>query len=216
MKILIIDPLHNSPGEHDDDGAFELGAQKLAAVLGPGATRFSFDNGNGYAARFAELRTFVKGKQFDGIVEVSHSTHTRLQSGVNVHNVDDLLHELAEPLPRVAVLLACSAASPPIESSISFQLARHGVETIAHSTVGHAYLNPHLVDVRLVGGFPMWRTIPIRFPSATTAWRAWVAFVRRGGWVDVTRFALGVFGDLHVTGLYRDVDGFIRWTPPGA
>lgn len=195
MRVLIIDPLHNTPGEHDDDGAFEPGAEKLAkafAGAGVDATRFSFDNTFGYDARVAQLRSFITGKQFDALVEVSHGLHTKLQSGISVINDHLVLNDFAPPAPKVAVLLACSAASPPIESSIAYQLARDGLEVLAHATVGHAFLNPFVVHVRPGATIDAPQPHDFVVLPFSSNWHAWT--------VEPARF-------------YRGPTGFIHWTP---
>ncbi len=220
MNVLIVDPLHNSPGEHDDSGAFELGAEKLALAFGADATRFSFDNTFGYETRFAALLSFVTNKRVDAIVEVSHGQHARLQSGVTTFNSGSLLAGFAAPAPKVAVLFACSAASSPIDSSIAYQLARGGLEVLAHSTVGHAYLNPYVVHVRpplTPDAQPTHDYIVA--PGSAHLWRAWVAYLRGGGWLALARFAVMGGEALSgmtdpTTGFYRDLVGFIRWAPP--
>jgi hypothetical protein len=202
VRTLIVDPLHNSPGEHDDSGAFEIAARALAQILGPNAIRFSFDNAEPYAARLAELERYVTGLSVDAFVEISHSTHHRMQSGIDPANVATLLRRFASP-PKVAVLLACSAASPPLSTSVAMGFYRAGLDVYAHTTVGHAYLNPFVTQLRENYGEAF-----VVEPHSTH-WRAWIAFLKRRGWARLVLAALGDMGD----GFFWQ-KGFLRWEPP--
>lgn len=218
MHVLIIDPMFNSPGMHDDDGAFELGAEKLAKTIGPNrAERASFDNRNGYPTRLHDVEAAIlHTDHVDVFIEVSHSTHVRLQSGIDRSNLPGVLKSFRSGPPSLAILFACSAASEPFASSVAEQMAGLGVECIAHSTVGHAYFNPYLVHVRPpeVGKRPFPERRYIVGPG-TPHWRSWVADIKRGGWLDLVLFCIADVKALATPhGMFkRDAEGFITWQP---
>jgi hypothetical protein len=207
MVHLVCDPLHNTPGMHDDDGAFEPGASKIAAALGPQAERLSIDNLKPEPERFADfLQDVTAPPMFESWVFVSHGWHTGIEEGLANGN----LPRLAAKVPPKVVLFCCSTASPPLATSFAAALVKYGAQdVVAHDRRGHAFLNPYAVHVRQVGVTPESRFI---VEPGSANWHAWIAFLRSGGWIDLALFAIDA-GAAQRGNFSRGADGFFVWTP---
>ena len=205
MVHLVCDPLHNSPGMHDDDGAFEPGAQKIAAALGVAGERLSIDNLKPEPERFSDfLHDVINTAMFESWTFVSHGWHVGIEEGLAVGN----LVRLAAKVPPRVVLLACSTASPPIATSFAAALVKFGAQdVVAHDRLGHAYFNPFVVHVRANGVVVESHYI---VQPGSTNWHAWVAFLRAGGWIDLALFSIGTPFNGNFS---RGADGFFVWTP---
>lgn len=168
MKAVAFAPLHNSPGKHDATGAFQPEAKKWLRAIGvePDAL-YLVDCSLPFVLRKKRVLDVLASYQQD--IEVAgffcHGAKSQLQVGFNLASVPALASSLARfpPLAHV-VLYACDAArdadadkrdetaeGPGGDGGFADLLRDnlvgvHGRSTTvwAHSTVGHATMNPYV------------------------------------------------------------------------
>lgn len=205
MTHLVIDPAHNTPGMHDDDGAFEPHAEKIAKALGPAGERLSIDNLKPESERFTDFFHDVGNTtMFESWTFVSHGWHVGIEEGLATGN----LSRLAAKVPPRVVVLACSTASPPFATSFAAALVKFGAQdVIAHDRRGRDVQNPFVVHARAQGAIIEWRYI---VEPGSVHWHAWVKFLNDGGWIDLALFVIGM--PFHGN-FSRGADGFFVWTP---
>jgi len=211
-STLIIDPMFNTPGMHDDTGAFEPHAQKLARVLGAEATRLSFDNFLSKALRLDELIHKMGKREETSLIHIGHGWHSGCEAGLLVGDQARLLR-FFNLMPKLtkAVFLSCSTAGVPLKSSLAWDISqRTDVELIAHTTEGRDAQNPNVVHIAR-GGF---RSLPDWRGKRSPYWKEWVNFLlHREGWVDMTKAFLGLDTTNTDWRFFTDADAFLQWEP---
>jgi hypothetical protein len=212
-STLIIDPLFNTPGMHDDTGAFEPHAAKLAKVLGAEATRLSFDNTLSKPVRLDDLIRRMGVRPEKNLIHLGHGWHTGCEAGLllsDPRRTGDFLNTM--PNLEKFVLLSCSTASSPIATSLAWHLMRaSGLEVLAHTTEGRDAQNPNVTHIVRGGA----RTLPDWRGHRSPHWKAWVDYLlHQNGWVDMVcafiKLVPVITPDWH---FYTDTDGFLQWEP---
>ena len=204
-KTLIIDPTHNTPGMHDDTGAFEPHARALHRYVDD-STRLSFDNFLSPAARLSELiRDMGDAREEENLVHVGHGWHTGCECGFSLHDLTRLRLFLSKmPKLKKVIFFSCSTASDPLKTSLAWHLMSEGYEVLAHTNEGRDVQNPNVIHIAR-GGF---RSLPDWRGSKSPDWLAWVHYLRDGGWMELAQS----FVNEKPGRLFKlDADGFLQW-----
>lgn len=214
MDTIIVDPLYNTPGKHDDSGAFEPHAELLKRVMGGRAERWSFDNTDLNMLRRFESLCSIRledpdARELKNFIHIGHGFHNHCQCGLDIAHVPDLRDHIPEC--RTFILLSCSTASAPLHTSLAWNLAHLPGKTeiprvLAHTTAGRDVENPYAMLITEHGA----RYI---VGPGTTHWKAWVRFLRTDGWVLMVRAVLEGPEGLNFPGFVWDDAGFLDWTP---
>jgi hypothetical protein len=211
-STLIIDPLFNTPGMHDDTGAFEPHAAKLAKVLAPDAARLSFDNTFIQTARLDDLMRKMGERTERNLVHIGHGWHVGCEAGLLIADSTRMLRFFNQmPKLRKVVFLSCSTASIPLKTSLAWTVMRAtNTEVLAHTSEGRDAQNPNVVHLARDG----FRSLPDWRGHRSPHWKAWVDFLlHHDGWVPMVESFIGLtkpHADWH---FYLDADGFLQWEP---
>ena len=211
-STLIIDPLFNTPGMHDDTGAFEPHAQKLARVLGAEATRLSFDNFLSKMLRLEGLMYKMGTRTEKNLIHIGHGWHTGCEAGLLLGDQTRMLRFFNQmPELNKAVFLSCSTASAPLKTSLAWSIMRAtATDVLAHTTEGRDVQNPHVIHLARDG----FRSLPDWRGSRSPNWHAWVDFLlHRDGWVYMVCAFIGLDTTHSDWRFFTDADGFLQWEP---
>lgn len=210
-KTLIIDPKHNTPGMHDDSGAFEPHAQALHRAL-EDSTRLSFDNFLPPPVRLSELiREMGEARSEEDLVHVGHGWHVGAECGFTMHDLTRMrLFFSKMSMLKRAIFFSCSTASDPLKTSLAWTIAHeNNIEVLAHTNEGRDVENPNVVHIAR-GGF---RSLPDWRGKKSPNWHRWVDFMRGLGFVTLAQAFLGYDTTSPSFRFFNDADGFLQWEP---